>query len=76
MRLSLLWIGFMIVATIVMPPDAISQLTVAVLMAIIYGLTSLALSRLRLLPDTAPLTKTVLIFLFSVALALLVLFGL
>jgi len=74
MKLWLLLVGFLIVATIVTPPDAISQLTLAVMMAIVYGLTTIAVSRFKLLSDTPARRKTVLIFLFSVSVTLLVLY--
>jgi len=73
-KLCLLFLAFVIVATIITPPDAISQLVAAVMMAIVYGLTTLTMSRFKLLADTAPLTKTVLIFVFSAALTLLVIY--
>ena len=74
MKLWLLLVGFLIVATIVTPPDAISQLTLAVMMAIVYGLTTIAVSHFKLLADTPPRKKTVLIFLFSVGVTRLVLY--
>ena len=74
LKLYLLFLAFTIAATIIAPPDVATQITLAVMMAIVYGLTTLAVSRFKLLKNTAPLTKTAFIFVFSVALTLLVLY--
>jgi len=74
LKLCLLFLAFVIVAAIITPPDVISQLVAAVMMAIVYGLTTLTLSRFKLLANAAPLAKSALIFVFSVAVRLLVMY--
>jgi len=70
---AVLWTLFLIVAFFITPPDLITQITTAAMMAIIYGLLTLVISRFKLLEDTPKHTKTVVAFLFSVGLTLLVL---
>ncbi|MBN2128316.1 MAG: hypothetical protein JW741_02430 [Sedimentisphaerales bacterium] len=71
-KLIVLWISFLIVATIITPPDFISHITAAVMMAIIYGALILAIARFKLLKDTSSHAKTALAFLSSVGVTLLV----
>ena len=77
LKLAVLWILFLIVAAFISPPDLISQITIAVMMAVIYGLLTFIISRSKSLAQTpADIRKliAVLVILLSVSFSLSLIF--
>ncbi len=73
-KLIVLGALFLVVSVFITPPDAIIEITAAVMMAIIYGLLILAIARFKLLENTSSHAKTALAFLSAVGLTLLVIY--